>query len=60
MYHVVFAHIIHAEREREINEAIRRRLLLHPLDEGIEPGETRDRRTSEARTLTPRVRPTGG
>ena len=60
MYHVVFAHIMQAEREREIDAAIRRRQLLHPQDETIEPAETRDRRTAEARTLTPRARPTGG
>ena len=60
MYYVVFAHIIHAEREREIEEALRRRKLLQPQDETIEPGEARDRRTSDARTLTPRARPTGG
>ena len=60
MYHVAFAYIIQAEREREINEAIRRRLLLEPQDDPIEPAEARDRRTTDARTLTPRARPTGG
>ena len=37
MYHVVFAGLIHAEREREIEAAIRRRQLLRPQDETIEP-----------------------
>ena len=60
MYHVVFAHIIQAEREREIEDAIRRRHLLHPLDGDIESARTDDRRTGEARALTPRVRPTSG
>jgi hypothetical protein len=60
MYYVVFAHIIHAEREREIEEAIRRRQLLQPQDETTEPTEARDRRSSDPRALTPRVRATGG
>lgn len=60
MYHVAFAYIIQAEREREINEAIRRRLLLEPQDDTVEPGEARHRPTSDPRTLTPRARPTGG
>lgn len=60
MYHVFFAHIIHAEREREIEAAIRRRQLLQPPDETSEPGEARERRTSDARTLTAPARPTGG
>jgi hypothetical protein len=60
MFHVLFANIIHAEREREIEEAMRRRRLLRPQDETIESSEARDRRTSEGRSLTPRVRPTGG
>lgn len=60
MYHVVFAQIIHAERERELEEAIRRRQLLRPQEEAIEPDETTDRRNREGRPLTPRVRPTTG
>jgi len=60
MFHVLFANVIHAEREREIEEAMRRRRLLRPQDETIEPSETRDRRSREGRSLTPRVRPTGG
>jgi hypothetical protein len=60
MFHVAFAYIIHAERERELDKAIRRRQLLEPQDETVEPGGARDRRASDARTLTARVRPTGG
>jgi hypothetical protein len=60
MYHVVFAHIIHAERERELEDAIRRRQLLKPQDEAVEPNEASDRRYREERSLTPRTRPTGG
>ena len=60
MYHVVFAYIIHAEREREIEEAIRRRRLLRPEDEAIEPSASRAQRSGDPRALTPRVRPTGG
>jgi hypothetical protein len=60
MYHVVFANIIHAEREREIEQAIRIKRLLRRHDDAIEPHEVRDRRADEARTLTPRARPTGG
>jgi hypothetical protein len=60
MYHVVFAHIIHAQREREIEEAIRVRRLLKGEDATSERFETTNRAPSEARTLTPRARPTGG
>lgn len=60
MYHVIFAHIIHAERERELEEAIRLRQLLRPQDEAIEPPEATDRRSREGQTLAPRVRPTAG
>jgi len=60
MFHVVFAHIIHAERERELEEAIRLRQLLKPQVEAVEPPETPDRRSREGQSLTPRVRPTGG
>lgn len=60
MYHLAFAHIIHAEREREIEEAIRRRQLLRPRDETTEPFERTNRRADDPRALTPRVRPTGG
>lgn len=59
MFHVLFAHIIHAERERELEEAIRRRQLLRPQDETVEATEVPDRRQRD-RALTPRVRPTGG
>lgn len=57
---LLIAQIIHAERERELEEAIRRRRLLRPREETIEPFGAANRRVDEARALTPRVRPTGG
>jgi hypothetical protein len=58
MYHVVFAHIIHAQRERELEEAARVRRLLMPQDDAVEPTVAPVRRRGER--LTPRARPTGG
>lgn len=61
MHQLLFtALIIHAERERGIEEAMRVRRLLRPLGETTESTEARDRRSSESRALTPRTRPTGG
>lgn len=60
MYHVLFAQIIHAERERELEAALRRRRLLRPQDQTIEPSGAKGPRDSEPRTLTARARPTGG
>ena len=59
MYHVLFAQILHAQREREIEEAIRRRQLLRRQDEDAEPVETAGRRGNRSQSLHP-VRPTGG
>jgi hypothetical protein len=44
--------VIQAEREREIEEAIRRRLLLEPRDDAEPPAVTR---RAEARTPTVRA-----
>jgi hypothetical protein len=60
MYHVLFAQIIHAERERELEAAIRRRHLLRPQDQSIEPSGDSNRRANDPRALTPRARPAGG
>jgi len=60
MYHVFFAQIIHAERERELEAAIRRRQLLRPQDQKTEPSAATGPRDSEPRALTARARPTGG
>lgn len=56
MYHVVFAQIMQADREREIEAAIRRRRLLKPEDESVEPLEATVSRSGPGRTLAPRVR----
>ncbi len=51
--------VIQAEREREIQAAIRRRRLLRPQDDAIEP--TSDSlHATRGRPLAIRVRPTGG
>jgi len=60
MYHVLFAQIIHAERERELEAAIRRRRLLRPQDQTIDPAVDASPRGNDPRTLTARARPTGG
>ena len=60
MYHVLFAQIIHAERERELQAAIRRRHLLRPQEQTVEPSGDGSRRANDPRTLTARARPTGG
>lgn len=49
--------VMQAEREREIEEAIRRRQLLRPRDEDEAP--TVDGR-ADARPFTARARPTEG
>ena len=60
MFQLALIEIMQAEREREIETAIRRRRLLRPQDEGTEPNQADGRRTTDARALTVRVRPTGG
>lgn len=60
MYHVLFAQIVHAQREREIEEDIRRRQLLRRQDETEEPVDTVGRRANRSQALSPGVRPTGG
>jgi hypothetical protein len=49
--------VIQAEREREIEEAIQRRLLLEPRDEAEPPAASR---RAEARPMTVRARTTEG
>lgn len=49
--------VIQAEREREIEEAIRRRLLLEPQDDAEPPAASP---RAEARTLPVRARTTEG
>jgi len=59
MFHLGLIDIILAEREREIENAMRRRRLLRPEDGATEPAATA-RSTSANRGLTARTRPTGG
>ena len=59
MFYLGLIDIILAEREREIQSAIRRRRLLHVEDGAVEiPAPVR--RSAEGRPLSVRVRPTGG
>ena len=51
--------VILAEREREVQEAVRRRRLLKPREEG-EQNHPLARRTVSARSLAIRVRPSAG
>jgi len=61
MHHLlVYAQIIQAEREREIEEAIRRLRLLRRQDETREPVEGVSRLANRSRALNPDVRPSGG
>ena len=54
MYHVLFAQIIHAERERELEAALRRRRLLRPQDQTIEPSGAKGHETA-SREPSPRA-----
>lgn len=51
--------VILAEREREVEEALRRRRLLKPREEG-ELNHPLARRTVSARSLAIRTRPSAG
>lgn len=51
--------VIQAEREREVEEAMRRRRLLKPREEG-ESNHPLARRTVSARSLAVRARPFPG
>jgi hypothetical protein len=59
MFQLGLVDIIVAEREREIETAIRRRRLMKPEDGATEPS-TSTRRSGDGRVLTIRARPTGG
>ncbi len=58
MFQLGLIDIIVADREREIEAAIRRRRLMKPEEGATEP-TTPVRRTSNGRALAIRVRPTG-
>lgn len=60
MYHVLLAQIIHAERERELEEALRRRRWFRRPDETPEAHEAVGRRADRPRALSPGVRSSGG
>lgn len=60
MFQLGLIETIQAEREREIERAIRRRRLLKPQDEATEPFDGVTRRMTEGRLLGIRVRLTGG
>lgn len=60
MFDLGLADIILADREREIQEAIRRRRLLEPADEALETRAASRRRSVDGGTLTVRPRATGG
>jgi hypothetical protein len=59
MFQLGLAEVIQADREREIELAIRRRQLLRPQDGPTESGSAAVHAT-KARALTVRVRSTGG
>jgi len=59
MWQLGLIEVIQAEREREIQAAMRRRRLLRPEDDAIEPMSD-SHHALKGRTLAVRVRPTGG
>ena len=59
MFQLGLVDIILADREREIEAAIRRRRLMKPEDGATEPA-TPNRRASDGRAMVIRARPTGG
>jgi hypothetical protein len=60
MYHVLFAQIIHAERERELEAALRQRRLLRRPDETTEAREAVARPGNRPQALNPGIRSSGG
>ena len=60
MFQLGLIETIQAEREREIERAIRRRRLLKPLDEAAEPFDAATRKAIEGRPLGVRARLIGG
>ena len=60
MFQLGLFEVIQAEREREIETAIRRRQLLRPQDGATDPVSASSRPGAKGRSLAVRVRPTGG
>lgn len=59
MFQLGLIEALQAEREREVQAAIRRRRLLRPQDDAPEPIAIAPHAT-KGRTVAIRVRPTGG
>ena len=59
MFQLGLAEILQADREREINELVRQRRLLHPEREAQDQDPTIDRR-SETRETRVRAEAAGG
>ncbi len=60
MLHMGLMDVIRAEREREIESAIRNRRLLRPNDDAADAVPAPVRAANESRRLTVRARPSGG
>ena len=60
MFQLPLVYILHADREREIEAAIRRHRLLKPQDSATEPDQTALRHAPAGRTLSVRIRPSRG
>jgi hypothetical protein len=59
MFHLGLVDVIVAEREREIEENLRRRRLMKP-EAGAAESVAPVRRASDCRPMAVRVRPSGG
>ena len=57
MFQLGLMEVMQADREREMESAIRRRQLLRPQDGPREPAPAQ---AAKGRTMAVRVRPTGG
>ena len=60
MLHMGLMDVIRAEREREIESAIRVRRLMRPSDDGADAVPAPVHAANESRRLTVRTRPSGG
>jgi hypothetical protein len=60
MFQLGLMEAIQAEREREVESAIRRRQLLRPADGAAEPPPAPNQTSTKGRNLAVRVRPSGG
>lgn len=60
MFQLGLMEVIQADREREVETAIRRRQLLRPRDGATERVPAPIQTTTKGRNLAVRVRPTGG